>query len=195
MSPIPCPQPPQSPSSSAGLSGSPRRRCKAAQVETAQAPGPDTADRQNRGVLGEDNPQAPGPGLDKGCPLCSCASLPCSSPEPAAWSCILLPCPQAQSPQGLFSRPLSPPRPQDVEGDPSPSGRWQWDGQRGLRTSRPPLCLQLTPQGSWLGVGNGLRWKGDRGCREEGPLRPTGEGLCQPHALVLSPAGAGQEQS
>lgn len=29
---------------------------------------------QNRGVLGEDKPHAPGPGLDKGCPLCRCAS-------------------------------------------------------------------------------------------------------------------------
>lgn len=38
--------------------------------------------------------------------------LPCSSPEPTAWSHILLPCLQAQTPQGLFSRPLSPPCPQ-----------------------------------------------------------------------------------
>ena len=58
-------------SPSAGLSGSPPCRCKAAKVETAQAPDPDAADMQNWGVLGEDNPQAPGPRLDKGCPLCS----------------------------------------------------------------------------------------------------------------------------
>ena len=102
---------------SAGLWGHPARLCRVPAVEEAQLPGQDETDRADWRVLGEDNPQAPGPGWTRAAPRAhgeGCVAvpgLPCSSPQPRAWSCILLPCPQARSPQGLFSRPLSPPCP------------------------------------------------------------------------------------
>jgi len=52
---------------SAGLRGSPPGCGRAPWVEAAQAPGADPADVDDRRVLGEDNPQAPGPRLGEGC--------------------------------------------------------------------------------------------------------------------------------
>ena len=124
-------------------------------------------------------PKPQGPGWTRaaprargeGCP--AVPPLPCSSPEPGARSCILLPCPHARSPQGLFSRPLSPPR-----------------TQREGEVSAPlaPLCLwlslNLSPTGllagrwEWPGRGRGTRgaarraWSGHlrRGCDMPIPL-------------------------
>lgn len=61
-------------------------------------------------------PKPQGPGWTRHVPCAwgvDCAAVahrPCSRLEPTAWSCILLPVPQAQSPQG-FSRSLSTPTP------------------------------------------------------------------------------------
>ncbi|KAK4806342.1 hypothetical protein QYF61_017211 [Mycteria americana] len=73
--------------------------------------------------------------------------LPCSSPQPTAWSCILVPWPQEHSPQGLFSTPLSPPRTL-WEGGLSAmrgAGRRVCSGHLGRLCDMPlPLCsLQL----------------------------------------------------
>ena len=73
--------------------------------------------------------------------------LPCSSPQPTAWSCILVPWPQGHSPQGLFSTALSPPCTQ-WEGGLSAvrgAGRRVCSGHLGRLCDMPiPLCsLQL----------------------------------------------------
>ena len=125
-------------------------------------------------------PKPQGPGWTRGAPCAAEPCLPCSSPEPTAWSCILLPCRQAQSPQGLFSRPLSPPHPQDAEGDPSPSGPWQWDGGVLGPPDSPLLVTVSEPQPHRApGWEMGMAWagKGYAGCCEEGLVRPPAEGL------------------
>ena len=159
---------------SAGLWGHPPRLCRVPGVDEAWLPGQDTPDAPDCRVLGEDKPQTPGPGWTRAAPRArgeGCAAvpcLPCSSLGPRAWSCILLPCLQARTPQGLFSRPLSPPCPQGAaEGDPDPCGPWQWD--RGVSASPGPLCLRLSlnlsPTGLRLGDRN-RRGKGGAGRRD-----------------------------
>jgi len=54
---------------SVGLWGSPPGCGRAPGVEPAQAPGADPAGVEDRQVLGEDNPPAPGPRLGEGCSL------------------------------------------------------------------------------------------------------------------------------
>ena len=99
--------------SSAGLRGSPPCCSRVPQMERAPTPRADTADLEDCRVLGEDNPQAPRPRLDEGCPPCLGCGL-CSrvSPallQPGAHSLHLHPCSRSsrtEPPRALLHAPL-----------------------------------------------------------------------------------------
>ena len=158
---------------SAGLRGSPPCCSRASQVETAPTPAADPADVEDRRVLGEDNPQAPGPGLDEGCPTCPWGGLSsCASPallQPAARSPELHPPSlpsRTEPPRALLQAPLPSPHPA---------------GGRGLSTPGSPLPVALSEPQPHRAPGweMGMAWagKGYAGCCEEGLVRPPAEGL------------------
>ena len=95
--------------------------------------------------LGEDNPWTRA--APRVCPVRSAAvpHLPCCSPQPTAWSCILVPCPREESPKG--SSPHPSPRTQREGGlwAAAGAGRRDCSGQLGRLCDMPiPLCsLQL----------------------------------------------------
>ena len=134
---------------SVGRQGRPPWCSRAPQVETARTPGADTAEMEDWRVLGEDDPQVPGPRLDKGtylcCGLCRCASPALLQPRAAS----LFPVLKNRAPKGSSLCPAALPAPTGMEGSQQP-----WHSS---------ACVSLSasaPQGSWLEHGNGRRGRG-----------------------------------
>ena len=107
-------------------------------------------------MLGEDNPQGPGPGLDKGCPLCSCASP--ALLQPGARSLEVHP---PSLPSGT-----EPPKGSSPGPSPLPALRMLKEtrahlgpgsGTEGSQDLQTPLCLRLSLNLSPTGLLAGRR--------------------------------------